>query len=137
MRTGCAPRLFAAGLLLLLSTAASAQLAALKKTTPQQRATVLTDLMKKRLNLSGDQLQKASAINLEYANKVQPVIDGADRPLEEMREMKAINQQKEAALKNVLTPAQFQQYEAAKAEIRQKFEQRIMQGGAGSGGNAP
>ena len=60
------------------------------------------------------------------------VLDGADRPLEELREMKQLNTEKEAALKKVLTPAHFQQYLAAKDELRQRFEQEIMKGPAGT-----
>jgi Spy/CpxP family protein refolding chaperone len=116
-----------AGLVLSLSIAASAQLAALKNTTPQQRATLLTRLMEKRLKLTGNTLQQVSAINLEYANKMQPILQGADRPLEEMREARQINEQKDAALQKVLSPEQFQQYQAAKEQLRQQFEQRIAQ----------
>jgi hypothetical protein len=124
-----------AALLIGLGAPASAQLAALKNTTPQQRATVLTKLMQKRLGLSGSTLEQVSKINLEYANKAQPILQAADRPFEEMREMRDLDEQKDAALKNVLSPTQFQQYQAGKAELRQKFEQRIMEGGknAGSG----
>ena len=117
-----------AALLIALGAPALAQLAALKNTTPQQRATVLTKLMQKRLGLSGSTLEQVSKINLEYANKAQPILQGADRPLEEMREMRDLDEQKDAALKNVLSPTQFQQYQAGKAELRQKFEQRIMHG---------
>ena len=124
-----------AALLFALGAPASAQLAALKNTTPQQRATVLTKLMQKRLGLSGSTLEQVSKINLEYANKAQPILQGADRPFEEMREMRDLDEQKDAALKNVLSPTQFQKYQAGKAELRQKFEQRITEGGkkAGSG----
>jgi len=115
-------------LLLSLSTTAAAQLAALKSTTPRQRATVQTDLMRERLGLTGNTLQQVSAINLEYATKVQPILEGADRPLEQLREIKQINEQKEAALKQVLSADQFQQYQAAKEEMRQQFEQRLTQG---------
>ena len=125
-----------AGLLLCLSTAASAQLAALKNTTPQQRATLLTKLMHRKLGLTGNTLQQVSAINLEYANKMQPILQGADRPLEELREIKDLNEQKDTALKKVLSAGQFQQYQAAKAELRQKFEQRITQGANGPAGSA-
>lgn len=119
-------RVAVAALLLSLPTTAWAQLAALKSTTPQQRATLQTNLMQKKLGLTGDTLQKVSAINLEYASKVQPILQGADRPLEELSEIKAIDEQKDAALKQVLSAGEFQQYLAAKAELRQKFERRIM-----------
>jgi hypothetical protein len=125
-----------AALLLWLSTTASAQLAALKNTTPQQRATLLTKLMQNKLGLTGNTLQQVSAINLEYANKVQPILQGADRPLEELREIRELNEQKDAALQKVLSPDQFQQYQAAKAELRQRFEQRITKGANGPAGSS-
>ena len=127
-------RALIAVVLLSLSTTASAQLAALKNTTPQQRATLLTKLMQEKLELSGNTLQQVTAINLEYANKAQPILQGADRPLEELREMKELNEEEDAALKQVLSAGQFQQYRAAKAELRQRFEQRIMKGANGPAG---
>ena len=126
-----------AALLLSLSATAFAQLAALKKTTPDQRATVLTKLMQKKLGLSGDTLHKVSAINLEYANKVQPILQSADRPLQEFREIKQIDEQKDGALKGVLSATQFQQYQAAKAQLRQQFEQQIAKAAKGAKGTSP
>ena len=123
--------------LLLLASHATAQLAEMKQTTPEQRATVLTELMKRKLNLSGEQLQKVSDINLEYAQKMQPILQSSTGPLREMREMREVNEQKEAALKNVLSAPQFQQYLAVKNELREEFEQRIANRKAGQGAPTP
>ena len=43
-----------------------------------------------------------------------------------MRETREINQEKEAALKKVLSPGQFDKVMVSKEEMREKFEQRIM-----------
>jgi len=46
-----------------------------------------------------------------------------------MRQMREINGEKETELKGILTPKQWQKYEAARAEMREKFEERIEGGG--------
>ena len=124
-------------LMLSLASAAQAQqLAALKKTTPQQRADLLTKMMQEKLKLSGDTLQQVAKINLEYANKVQPILESSDRPLQELREARAISEEKEAALKQVLSADQFQKYLAAKAQLEKKFEQHFMHAAKARAGNA-
>ena len=42
-----------------------------------------------------------------------------------MREVKEIEQQKEAELKQVLSPEQFEKFLAAKDQMREELEQRI------------
>ena len=107
--------------------AAHAQMEQLKQTTPEQRATLQTALMAERLGLTADQKTKVAALNLTYATKMEPIIKGSAGPLREMREIRQINDEKEAELKQILTPTQFQQYLASKEEMRQKFEKRILE----------
>ena len=97
----------------------------LKKTTPEQRAKIQTELMKAKLDLNPAQVGQVGALNLKYAQKMQPLIAGGSGPLMEMREMREINEQKEADLKKILTSDQFEKYLAAKEEMREKFEERI------------
>ncbi len=127
MRTTPMAIFAAVSLWLVLAPAATAQqLADLKKTTPEERAAVLTEMMKAKLSLSDSQLSQVRDINLKYAKKMQPILEGSERPLREMWEMKEVNQDKEAELKKVLTPEQFQHYLASKAEMREQFETRMM-----------
>jgi hypothetical protein len=104
----------------------------LKNTTPSQRATVQTAMMKKKLGLSAEQAPKIEAINLKYAEKMQPVLEGSSGPLMKMRAMESINQEKEGELKTVLSPAQFEKYLAGKEEMREKVEQKLMEKAAGA-----
>lgn len=97
----------------------------LAKTSPQERADIQTAFMKRKLNLSPEETAKVQAINLEYAQKADPVIKGSDGPFMKMREMKSLQSQKDAALQAVLTPAQFEAYRAAQDEMKQKFEEAI------------
>ena len=109
------------GLLLIASAiTASAQLDKLKNTTPQERAKAQTIFMKSKLDLTEAQLPKVEALNLKYAEKLDPVIKGSAGPLVKMGEFRQANEDKEAELKGILSPDQFQKYLAAKQEMREK-----------------
>lgn len=122
--------------LVTLAPAASAQdepSAALKSSTPAERAKFQTAFMKQKLSLTDEQLPKVEQINLETAQKMDPVIKGDQRPLMKMRAMRAIELEKETALQGVLTPAQFQQFLAARDELERKLEQHLLEKKAGAG----
>lgn len=108
---------------------------ALKNSTPQERAKFQTAFLQKKLSLTPEQLPKVEQINLDTAQKMDPVLKGNQGPLVRMRTMRAIEQQKETALQGVLTPAQFQGFLAAKDELKQKLEQHLMEKKAGAGGS--
>lgn len=116
-----------AAAVIAFASVAAAQFAKLKNTTPEQRAKVQTELMKTKLKLTPEQESKVAALNLEYAQKMQPIIQGSEGPFAEMREAREINEQKEADLKKVLTTDQFTNYTAYKEEMREKFEERMAQ----------
>jgi hypothetical protein len=101
--------------------------------TPQERAKVLTLVMKEKLALTPEQLPKVEAINLDAAQKMEPVLKGSEGPLVKMRTSKQVEQGKEAALQNVLTPQQFQQFLAGRDEMKQKAEQKLMEKRKSSG----
>jgi hypothetical protein len=118
---------------LLFALAASAQLADLKNTTPEQRAKALTEMMTTKLGLSPEQTNKVANLNLTYANKMEPLIKGSEGPFVKMREMKQINQAKEAELKKILTPQQFQNYLASKEQMREQVLDKVEQKAKGAG----
>lgn len=97
----------------------------LKNTTPQERATIQTLFMKKKLGLEGPEAAKVEAINLKYAEKAEPVIKGDEGMFARMRQMKEIQTGKDQELQGVLTPAQYQAYEASKDEMKQQMEQSM------------
>jgi hypothetical protein len=127
-------------LVLFVAANASAQAAdqagleKLKGSTPEQRAKIQDELMAAKLQLSAQQAPQVQAINLEYAQKMEPVIQGSEGPLVKLRSAKAIDQQKDAALQGVLSGEQFQKYLAAKQELRQKLEERVAAKRGGSQG---
>ena len=106
-------------------TLAQMDLEKLKNSTPQERAGVQTLMMSEKLNLTADQKPKVEAINLKYAERMQPVLDGSGGPLMKMRQASELNKPKEAEFKNVLTPEQVQQFLASKEDMREKFEAKM------------
>ena len=118
----------ALALLSLAPLAAAQELSpALAKSTPEQRAAIQTDLMKDKLALSAEQLPNVQAINLDTAKKMEPVIKGDDGPLVKLRQARAIESQKEASLRDVLTPDQFQKFLALRDELKQKLEEKLLE----------
>jgi hypothetical protein len=117
---------------LLLAATASAQ-ERLANSTPEQRAKLQTEFMTRKLALKSDQIPKVEAINLKYAQKMEPVIKGNEGPLMKVRSAKAIDEEKGAELQKVLTPEQYKQYLAAKEEMRQHVEQHVMEKREGGG----
>lgn len=125
--------LVAALVLGVASASAQDQLDAVKKLPPDARAKLQTALMKQKLALTPEQLPKVEAINLATAQKMQPVLEGQQGALMRLRQMRANEAERDTALQGVLTPQQFQQWLAAKDEIRQKVEeQAVEQGAAGA-----
>ena len=94
-------------------------------TTPEQRAEKLTKLMQEKLALTSEQLPKVKAINLDSANKMQALFEGSQSRAEKRQAAQQIQQSKEAALKQVFTPEQFEKYEAAREEMQQHGRERM------------
>jgi len=107
------------------ASAALAQMDKLKSTTPEERAGAQTEMMKSKLALTSEQAPRVAAINQKYAKEMDPVIKGSEGPLMKMRHMKQINTKKEAELKGVLSPDQFEKYLASKEEMRERFEEKM------------
>jgi len=121
--------LLAAAMSLLIVAAAGAQneMEKLKSSTPEERARLQTEMMKTKLGLTPDQTPKVAAINQKYAQRMEPIIKGQEGPLMRLRQMREVGQAKEAELKGVLSPEQFQKYLAEKQEMREKFEDKLIQ----------
>jgi hypothetical protein len=83
----------------------------------------LRNTMKSKLDLTPDQTRAVTDLNVKYATKMEPVIKGSERPVARLRQMRQINEQKETELKGILSPQQWQKYEAARAEMREKLEE--------------
>ncbi len=100
-------------------------MAYLLNSTPIERAASQTRFMKSRLKLSSDEVAKVQDINQEYAEKIEPILKGSSFSLFKRRDIKAILEQKDDALRNVLTPEQFEVYSNAKDELKQALQQDL------------
>jgi len=104
---------------------AQSQMDKLKNTTPEERATAQTEMMKTKLSLTPEQTPKIADINLKYAKEMDPILKSSERPFRKAREIRDINGRKEAELKQVFTPEQFQKYLADKEAMRDQFEKKM------------
>lgn len=137
-----AAALFGAAALFVLAAyrparADSAGDAAVKASTPEQRATLQTDWMRDKLGLSPDVAAKVARINLDTANKMDPVLKGDGNVLSRYAQGESIQKDRDAALQQVLTPQQFQTFESSKDEMKQKVESALEAKAGSSGGAAP
>jgi hypothetical protein len=104
---------------------AFAQLDELKNTTPGERASLQTELMKSKLALTAEQTQAVADLNLKYANRMESIIKGSSNSLSKMFQMRKINNEKETELKRILSPQQWEKFDASRDEMRQQFEAQI------------
>lgn len=84
----------------------------------------MTDSMTVRLNLTEDQVPKVQAINEGFAGKAAGVKSEGGGKLEKLKKMKAINGERDKALKAVLTEEQFKEYKANKKENKAEAKER-------------
>lgn len=92
----------------------------LKNATPEQRAQMQNDKMKEKLALNDDQFKKVSALNLLYAQKIDPIIHNDDSRFSKYRKIKPLLEEKDEKLKAILTKDQYKQYESLKKEMMDK-----------------
>jgi hypothetical protein len=104
---------------------ASAQQANFKTKTPEQRAAAQTSVMKIKCNLDSNQVAKVQAINLKYAEKLDPVFKSEEGKLARFRQAKALMDAKDAELKAVLTTSQYKQYLDLKAEMKALLKDKM------------
>ncbi|MBN8785866.1 MAG: hypothetical protein J0I84_02120 [Terrimonas sp.] len=108
---------------LLISASVSAQ-DKMQHKTPEEKAKMMSDKMKTALTLTDEQYQKVQAINLDFATKSKDIKkDGADRSAW-MEKIKPLEEERNTALKGVLTPEQFTKYESLKEEMKGKMKDK-------------
>jgi len=116
---------------LLLAVPAWAQDAAqLAKVPPSVRAGVQTTYMADKLHLTPEQRSQVEAINLKFANQMQPVLEGSSGPWARMREAKKLEEAKDSELRPVLSADQFKAYQAMKDELKERVKQKALESAA-------
>jgi hypothetical protein len=127
MRFSPTIRTFIVVVLLLAAAVSAADIDSLKETTPEERAEAQTLMMKEKLGLSEEKLEKVRAINLKYAKVMDPTIQGSDGPM--MKGSVASNRQaqKDGELKAVLSADEYAKYLASKLDMREHIVERIFE----------
>ena len=87
--------------------------------TPEERVSKQVEMMTKQLDLTADQQAKIKEINLKYS---QQMADHAKQSKEEMKKnrekMETQMEAKNAELKQVLTPEQYEKWQEKRKEMR-------------------
>jgi Spy/CpxP family protein refolding chaperone len=96
----------------------------LQNSTPEQRANRQTAQMKKNLSLTTEQETAVGAINLKYAQQMQPILEQANRNRETMKDVRQIQQAKDAEIRKILTSSQLEQYNNQRDERREQLRDR-------------
>ncbi|WP_449399009.1 hypothetical protein [Chryseobacterium wanjuense] len=105
-------------------TSLSAQTKKLKDSTPEQRAKMQTEWMKTKLALNTTQIQQVYALNLQYAQKNDPVIQSNEGKLAKFKKLKALQKEKSDALSQILDEGQYKKYQELEDQMVQKFKEK-------------
>lgn len=100
--------------------------------SPEDMAKRQTEQMGETLKMSKDLQQKVYDLNLKYAKKSAEMFQGgggfrdmSDADRQKMREKReALNKEKDAEMKKLLSADQFKAYEKYQEEARQRMQQR-------------
>lgn len=105
-------------------TSLSAQTKKLKDSTPEQRAKMQTEWMKTKLALNTTQAQQVYALNLQYAQKNDPVIQSNEGKRAKFKKLKAFQKEKSDALSHILDAGQYKKYQELKDQMVQNFKEK-------------
>jgi Spy/CpxP family protein refolding chaperone len=89
----------------------------LHQMSPEERAELQTRAMQEELDLNAQQRTDVYAINLKYAKQAQPLIEQSGRKQRKKQQTRKLRRQKNAQLKTVLTPEQYERYVRKKHDI--------------------
>lgn len=98
------------------------------ETTPEERAEMQTKNLQEKLSLSEDQYQQVHEINLKYANKMQNIYSADQGKLQRLKSMKAISEDKDREMKQVLSSQQYEAYREEKEKMKEGAKERRKSG---------
>lgn len=110
---------------LFLSFASVSAVAGVADSTPAQRAEIQTRVIQEKLKLAPEVLARVQAVNLKYAEKMDPILKGSDNILAKKKKAGAIMDAKDGELKAILSADQFEQYDDAKDDIKEAVEKSL------------
>lgn len=102
-----------------------------RERNPEDMAKNQTQRLKDQLNLTADQEKSVYDLNLSFAKRMAEAREAAaasgGRP--PMDSMRSWNQAREASMKKILTPEQFEKLQAEREKMRQQGDRRPGGGG--------
>lgn len=116
-------------LIMLLGTAgtALAQSDEISQMSTEEKAELLTEKHKERLNLSDEQEKSMYEINLKYLQEME-AITAQGRSMGTMKKLRDMSDRKDQEVKKVLDDAQYQEFQKMKAEARENMRERRASG---------
>jgi hypothetical protein len=84
----------------------------------------MTDKMKTALSLTDEQYPKVLAANEQFATQMAALKDGGGGRLSKLKKLKAMDSERDKALRTVLTEAQYATFVQQKKENRAKAKSR-------------
>ncbi|OJV22629.1 MAG: hypothetical protein BGO21_05595 [Dyadobacter sp. 50-39] len=109
--------------LMLFSHALMAQRQLMDKPA-EERAAFQTKRMTTSLKLDSAQALKVAGINLRYAQRMDPLIQGNGTRMSKLKAVRTMQKEKEAELKQVLTREQFDQFKEQQQAMRDEIKER-------------
>jgi hypothetical protein len=109
--------------LMLLSNELLAQRQLMDKPA-QERAATQTQRMTTSLKLDSIQACKVAQINLTYAQRMDPVMQGNASKISKLKAVRTMQKEKEAELKQVLSREQFEQFKKQQQAVRDEIKER-------------
>ncbi len=97
----------------------------IEDSTPEQRAGIQTAFMKAHLQLTPDQLKKIEALNLKYAQQMEPILKGSDGFLAKRSKAQAVMTLKDKELSAVLSQEQFKSYDDLKDDLKDAVNEQL------------
>ncbi|WP_276482850.1 hypothetical protein [Paraflavitalea pollutisoli] len=85
----------------------------------------MTDSMTVKLQLTTEQVPKVQAINETWASKAAAIRSEEGERMEKAKKIKEANQDRDKALKEVLTESQYADYVANKKELKKEAKGRM------------
>lgn len=100
-----------------------------QKFKPKKMASIQTKMQKKTIDLDENQRKQMKSINLKYAQKMQPLIQAirASQNKEKFKNLRALNQEKNYEVAQVLSKDQYIKYLKLNKKMREKMRERRKQ----------
>lgn len=115
--------LLTAGFLLLLVSIAMPSFA--QDTKKDKAAKALTDTMRTQLSLDDTQYSKVYDINADFMGKLAGMKGDSDSKMAKFKKLKALDEDRDKALKGVLSAEQFKSFQEFKKQNRQEMKARF------------